>query len=79
MSFARGRAGTGCLDVRQGIAENDSLIGGFSEDGLWTPDPAAGAVIHPYWPPTSCATIPRPGLFAVAAAPETHMRRANRA
>ena len=41
----------GCQDVRQGVAETDALIGGFSEDGLWTPDPAAGAVLHPYWPP----------------------------
>ncbi len=28
----------------EGIAENDALIGAFSEDGIWTPNPAAGAV-----------------------------------
>lgn len=56
----------GCLDIRQGIAENDALIGGFSEEGMWTPDVAAGAVLHPYWPDTLRDDPEAAGLFAAA-------------
>ena len=57
----------GCQDARQGIAQNDVLIGAFSEDGLWTPDPAAGVVLHPYWPPGILRDDPEAiGLFSVA-------------
>ena len=65
----------GCQDVRQGIAENDALIGGFSEEGLWTPDPDAGAVIHPYWPPDVLRDDPEARRLFAAAPEDPHAPR----
>ena len=68
VSFATAELELGCQDARQGIAQNDVLIGAFSEDGLWTPNPAAGVVLHPYWPPGILRDDPEAvGLFSVAA------------
>ena len=56
-----------CGNVRHGIAENDALIGAMSEEGLWTANPAAGAVLGIQWPPDKPLVDPEAvGLFSAA-------------
>ena len=55
------------LDLRQGIAENDALIGDFSREDVWRPNPAAGAVLIAQWPPAAVRDDPEAiGLLALA-------------
>ena len=54
------------LDRRREIAENDELIGDFSREGIWRPNPAAGAVLYANLPPDAVRDDPEAiGLLAV--------------
>jgi len=55
-----------CENVRRGIAENEALIGALNEEGVWTPNPAAGAILNVYWPPDKPLDPEAVGLLSIA-------------
>ena len=63
-----------CQELRQGVTQNEALIGSYVEGG-WVPNVEAGAVLHPYWPRSLQGNPQVTTLFSIAPPdPGTPMR-----